>query len=78
MGSNPIPLALSLAVGTSLIGLNYLKNRVLTTSEPGHYPGKEDSDMGKAAIYAKCVMASVAEVATALGASLAASVGPLS
>lgn len=54
-----------------------MKNRVLTTLEPGHNPGMEGDIMGKAMTYGKTVIASVADVAMALGASLVASVGPL-
>ena len=77
MGSNPIPLALSLVAVTLLIVLSYIKNRVLTTLELGHIPGKEGNTMERATTYAKHVVASVAEVASALGASMLASVGLL-
>jgi hypothetical protein len=60
-----------------LIVFSYVKNRVLTTLEPGHNPGMEGDIMGKAMTYGKTVIASVADVAMALGASLVASVGPL-
>ena len=77
MGSTPYTLALSSVAVSLLIVFSYVKNRVLTTLEPGHYPGMEGNNMRKAIIYVKYVVASVAEVATALGASLVASVGPL-
>mgnify|MGYP005824351285 FL=1 len=77
MGSNPIPLALSLVAVTLLIVLSYIKNRVLTTLELGHIPSKEGNTMEKAMTCVKHVVASVAEVASALGASMLASDGPL-
>lgn len=77
MGSNPIPLALSLVAVTLLIVLVFMKERVLTTLELGQNPSKEGSDMEKAKMYAKYMVVSVAEVASALGASLVALVGPL-
>ncbi len=77
VGSNPAHLVLSSAAVTLLIVCSYVKNRVLTTLEPGQNPGKEGSNMGKAKMYAKYVVASVADVALALGASFLASVGPL-
>jgi len=76
-GSTPDILALSSVAVSLLIAFSYVKNRVLTTLEPGHNPGMEGNVMRKAMTYVKIVMASVAEVATALGASLVASVGPL-
>jgi hypothetical protein len=77
VGSIPIPLALFLVAVTLLIVLVYIKNRVLTTLESGLNPDKEGNIMGKAIMYGKFVLVSVAEVATALGASSLASVGPL-
>ncbi|MDO6420845.1 hypothetical protein [Saccharophagus degradans] len=77
MGSNPVPLALFLVAVTLLIVFGYIKNRMLTTLESGLYPDKEGNTMGKVVVYGKIVIASVAELVVALGASLLASGGPL-
>ena len=57
-----------------LVVFAYVKNRVLSTSELGRRPGKKGSVMGKT----KFILGSVSEVVVALGASLLASVWPLS
>ena len=77
VGSNPAPLALFLVTVTLLIVFVYIKSRVLTTLESGLYSGKEGNIMGRAIMYGKFVLVSVAEVAVALGAGSLASVGPL-
>lgn len=50
---------------------------MLTTLESGRNPDEEGSNMEKGNMYAKYVIASAAEVFSALGASMLASVGPL-
>ncbi|WP_415884728.1 hypothetical protein ACMXYO_08630 [Neptuniibacter sp. QD37_6] len=77
MGSTPIPLALLLVAVTVLTVFVYIKNRMLTTLESGHKPGKEGDIMEKVILYSKNVLASVAEIVAALGVSLLASAGPL-
>ncbi len=78
MGSNPPLLVLSSVSFLLLVVFAYLKNRVLSTSEPGRCPGKKGSVMGKTENFVLIVLGSVSEVVVALGASLLASVGPLS
>lgn len=61
-----------------LVVFSYVKNRVLSTSEPGRCPGKKGGVMRKTKKFILIILGSVSEVVVALGSSLLASVGPLS
>jgi hypothetical protein len=76
-GSNPPAIVLFSVVCLTLVVLSYLNNRLLTTLDSGHYPEKEDNNMGKAASFVKCSVASAIDVSQALGTSLVAFGGPL-
>ena len=77
--SNLPLLVLSSVPFLLLVVFSYLKNRVLSTlSEPSHCLGKKGGFMREFKNVALFVLASVSEVVVALGASLLASVGPLS
>lgn len=61
-----------------LVVFAYLKNRVLTTSEPSRCLGRKGSFMGKINNVTRLTIGSVSEVLVALGAGLLAPVWPLS
>ena len=71
-------LALSSVSFLLLVVFAYLKNRVLTTAEPSRCLGEKGKVMRKIKNVSLFVLASVSDVIVALGASLLASVGPLS
>jgi hypothetical protein len=77
-GSNPHHAGLVLSAFLMLVFFAYLKNCVLTTSEPSRCLGRKGGHMRKLESVARCTLGSVSEVTVALGVGLLASAGPLS
>ncbi|EGQ9163908.1 thymidylate synthase [Vibrio parahaemolyticus] len=75
--SNPALVAFEPSVFLLLTGMIFIKNVLLTTSEPRRCRGKKGRFMGKVVKTSKVLLASVAETLGGLGISNWASVGPL-